>query len=99
MTLKHVHGSLEVYPGVDDLPGRFQYPGGVLALACRCLGKCLPDGGEYIILMGRLLGRIEWEPLAQPEVVFVIPQGHAKEVTQDHVVVGVFTGVLDGHIL
>ena len=42
---------------------------------------------------------IEWYPHAPTKVALVLPQGHAVEATQDHVVVGVIPGVPDGHIL
>ena len=49
--------------------------------------------------MGRTLGGIEWDTHAQPEVALVIIQGHATEATQDHVMVFVVTGVLEGQNL
>ena len=71
----------------------------VCALARWCLGNHLTEGGKESVLMGRSLGVTEWYPHAQPEVVLVLPQGHTTESPQDHVMVGVVTGVPDGHIL
>ena len=92
-------GSPEGYPGFDDLPDLLRDPGGVHALARQCIGNHMYQVGEERFLMGQLLGGIEWILRALPEVVLVLPQRHAAEAPQEHVVVGVVPGVLGGHIL
>ena len=64
-----------------------------------CLGHRLPEGGEERIFMGRLIGGIERDPRAQPEVVLVLPQGHATEAPQDQVVVSFVPGGPEGQFL
>ena len=49
--------------------------------------------------MVRLLGGVDWYPRARPQAALLLPHGHATEATQYHVMVGVFPGVPDGHIL
>ena len=49
--------------------------------------------------MGQLLGGIEWDPRAQPNVVFVLLLGHITDAPQYHVAVGDVPGFLDAHVL
>ena len=97
--MEPVHGYLQGYPGVNYPPGLFQDPRGLRAFVCRSLGYLLIEVGEEIVLLGWTLGVIEWETRARHEVALVIPQGRSVEAPQYHLVVGVVSGVPDGHIL
>ena len=46
-----------------------------------------------------MLRGIEWELRVGPKVALVLPQGYPVEATQDHVMIGVMSGVPYGHIM
>ena len=94
-----VCGSSKGYSGIDDPSGLLQYPQGMCTFTSQYLGHCLPDGGKYLVLMIQALGGINWELRARPKLALMLPQSHTVEATQDHVVVGIVTGVPNIHIM